>query len=49
MGQPPYKGHSSRSLYNSIKTFFDVQKEDNLQDKDRGCVPKVSFILVIRY
>ena len=42
-GRPPYKGHSSRSLYHSINVF-DLRKEDNLQDKDRDCVPKVSFI-----
>ena len=38
-GQPPYKGHSSRSIYHSINTFL-TSEEDNLRDKDRGCVPK---------
>ena len=27
----------------------DVRKEDNLRDKDRGCVPKVSFIWRFHY
>ena len=39
-GQPPYKGHSSRSLYHSINTFLTSEKRTTSEIKTEAVSPK---------
>ena len=39
-GQPPYKGHSSRSLYHSINTFLTSEKRTTSEIRTEAVSPK---------
>ena len=39
-GQPPYKGHSSRSLFRSINTFLTSEKRTTSEIRTEAVSPK---------